>query len=161
MWFHVHRSALCISADSQLSPVTDHRLNVNGLANRCACQLALSTLPDKALYGAPRTVASLRACSRAQIAVADGCFQIESMLMSPAAEPAPLQRRCGHSLTISQQRLESRGAKRLGAAASRPTALEEFLLAALEVHECVCSSGSSYSTGGSCHLTECCDQCSL
>lgn len=67
-------SALCISADTQLLPVTDHLLNVNGLANRYACQLTLSTMPDKTLYGAQPTVSSLEAYSRAQIAVAYVCF---------------------------------------------------------------------------------------
>lgn len=81
--------------------------------------------------------------------------------MSPAAEPGPLPWKCVPQSTISQQHLKAKGAKRLGTAVSWPTGPEEFLLAALEVHECVRSSGSSYSTGGSCHLTECCDQCSL
>lgn len=43
---------------------------------------------------------------------------------------------------------------------SRLTDPEEFLLADWKSMR-VCSSESSYSTGGLCHLTECRDQCSL
>lgn len=47
-----------------LLPVTDHPLNVNGLLNRYACQLMLSTMPFQC-YTAQPTTSSLQGYSRA------------------------------------------------------------------------------------------------
>lgn len=47
-----------------LVPVTDHPLNVNGLLNRYACQLMLSTMPFKCYAVQPATP-SLQGYSRA------------------------------------------------------------------------------------------------
>lgn len=59
--------ALCASLEMtqvQFLPVTDHPLNVNGLLNRYACQLMLSTMPFKC-YTAQPTTSSLQGYSGA------------------------------------------------------------------------------------------------
>lgn len=60
----MQRFALPEVAKVPLLPVTDHPLNVNGLLNRYACQLMLSTVSFKC-YTAQPTTSSLQGYSAA------------------------------------------------------------------------------------------------